>query len=85
MVAKARILYWVNILMAISFILVGYSGIVKFGAIYLGASIGLGLSRYTWTIIHDYSGVALVILVLIHLILNWAWLVAMTKSLFKKH
>ena len=41
---------------------------------------GWGLLRT----IHDWSGLAMAILVLVHLILNWGWIIETTKEYFKK-
>jgi cytochrome b561 len=38
-------------------------------------------SRYTWIEIHDWVAVALVVLVIIHLILHWKWIVYTTKKI----
>ena len=40
------------------------------------------ISKHTWIDIHDWVAVALVVLVLIHVILHWKWIVRMAKSLF---
>ncbi len=39
------------------------------------------LSRHTWTDIHDWVAVALIIIVAIHIILHWKWIVRMAKSI----
>ena len=41
------------------------------------------LSRHTWIDIHDWVAVALVILVSIHVILHWRWIVRVATSLFR--
>ena len=41
------------------------------------------LSKHTWIDIHDWVAVALVVLVVVHVILHWKWIVRMAKSLFK--
>jgi cytochrome b561 len=37
-------------------------------------------SRYTWIEIHDWVAVALLVLVIIHIILHWKWIIFMTKK-----
>jgi cytochrome b561 len=37
-------------------------------------------SRYTWIEIHDWTAVALVVLVILHIILHWKWIIYMTKK-----
>lgn len=41
------------------------------------------ISRHTWIDIHDWVAVALVVLVIVHVLLHWKWIVRMVKSLFK--
>jgi hypothetical protein len=41
------------------------------------------LSRHTWIDIHDWVAVALVVLVVVHVILHWKWIVRMAKSLLR--
>ena len=41
------------------------------------------LSKHTWIDIHDWVAVALVVLVSIHVILHWRWILQIAKSLFK--
>ena len=36
------------------------------------------------SIVHDYAGLIMGSLVLVHLILHWKWIVVMTKNLFKR-
>jgi hypothetical protein len=54
-----------------------------------GGGIGAGnltfweLSKHTWIDIHDWVAVALVVLVIIHVILHWKWIVRMAKVTFK--
>jgi hypothetical protein len=40
-------------------------------------------SRNSWMNIHDWTAVALVVIVVIHIILHWGWIVRMTRSYFK--
>jgi hypothetical protein len=36
--------------------------------------------RHTWIDLHDWTAVALLVMVIIHLILHWKWIVYMTKK-----
>jgi cytochrome b subunit of formate dehydrogenase len=38
-------------------------------------------SRYTWIEIHDWTAVALLVIVIIHIILHWKWITFMTKKM----
>jgi len=54
-----------------------------------GGGGGLGsltfweLSKHTWIDIHDWVAVALVVLVIIHVLLHWKWIIRMAKSMFQ--
>ena len=38
-------------------------------------------SRFTWIELHDWDALALLILVIIHIILHWKWILVATKKL----
>jgi cytochrome b561 len=38
-------------------------------------------SRFTWIEIHDWTAISLVIVVIIHIILHWKWILETTKRL----
>ena len=74
------LIYLVDIGLLISFLLVAITGIIKFPGLLSVFGIGYGsipisgLSK-----LHDWSGVAMSILVLMHLALHWNWIVVTTK------
>jgi cytochrome b subunit of formate dehydrogenase len=39
-------------------------------------------SRDVWLTIHDRAAIALTVIVIVHIILHWGWIVRMTKSYF---
>ena len=81
---KAKINYLVDMGMAISFIAAFMTGLIKWqGLIRLFGLRHKLLPMEAITLLHDWSGVLLGVLVLVHLILHWRWMVCMTKSLFK--
>jgi hypothetical protein len=41
------------------------------------------ISRHTWIDIHDWVAVALVVIVLVHVILHWKWIVTVAKTIFR--
>jgi hypothetical protein len=55
----------------------GHRGFVRIGQL---ANITVLWSRYTWIEIHDWTAVALVVMVIIHIILHWKWIIYMTKK-----
>lgn len=84
---KNKIKYCIDVGLLISFLIVTVTGIVKFGKLLGAVGINLTYSELPMKTIsawHDWSGVALVFLVLVHLILNFDWIIATTKSFFMK-
>ena len=41
-------------------------------------------SRDIWLDLHSWTAVALVVIVVIHVILHWGWIVRMTRSYFRQ-
>ena len=86
---KPKINYIIDILMAIFFAISAVTGIPLYmlpGGVYRGGqTIFLGVEKQVWGTIHTYASFALVVIVLVHLILHWKWIVYMTKSFFKKN
>jgi hypothetical protein len=78
---KLKLKYFIDIGMLIAFLCVGITGIMKLPGFM--RSLGRG---YIGNIsdLHDNSGIALVIFVVLHLILNFNWLVSVTKTGFKR-
>ncbi len=84
---KNKIKYFVDVGLLISFLIVTVTGFVKFGTLLRTVGINLEYSELPMKAIsawHDWSGVVLAFLVLVHLILNFDWIVATTKDFFKK-
>jgi hypothetical protein len=50
-----------------------------------GSKYFLGLHRHQWGDIHAYLSIAFVILMAVHLILNWKWITTKTGQIFKGH
>ena len=42
------------------------------------------LSRHEWADLHDWVALSLLVMIIIHIILHWKWIVYMTKSYFTK-
>ena len=86
---KNRINYWIDMLIGLSFIVVAATGLVLLFV--LQSSVGPeshmsfgGIMKITWVRMHDISGLIFIILTIIHFILHWNWIAAMTKKIFKK-
>lgn len=82
---KAKINYWVDVGLAISFIAVSVTGVLKLRRVmgWLGWQWQDPLVQ-TLSKIHDWSGIVMVLLVLVHLVLHWDWIVRVTKCVFDK-
>ncbi len=88
MVEKNLIKLWVDIVMFVDFIILAFSGFVlKFilprGSGKLGSDFFF--LREEWLMIHDWTSLILVVLLVIHLILNWIWIKSMILCFFKKN
>ena len=84
---KAGLNYVTDALMALSLIFTAASGFILLVFLPYGIRQGrlqefLGLSKQAWIMVHDLSGLILVILVIVHLSLHWRWAVSMTKKYF---
>ena len=79
--------YWVDVGLAISFFICFFTGLIKWPGLIkiIGASAYKILHVRNISLLHDWSGLIMGLLVLIHLILHWRWIVAVTKNIFKKN
>jgi hypothetical protein len=92
MKGKAKINYFVDVVIGLGFLLSAVSGIVLLIAGHSGGFQGgrnpayaqnLRLfSRFVWRDIHNWSSLIMAAGVLGHLVLHWNWLVCMTRNLF---
>ncbi len=84
---KNTIKYILDIGLGISFLIVTLTGIFKFTGFreFLGISLSYrDLPMPLISNFHDWSGVVMAVIVLIHLTLNLDWIVSTTKSFCKK-
>jgi hypothetical protein len=44
-----------------------------------------GLQRNVWVDLHAWVAVAILSIIVIHLIVNWSWVLATSKKLFNKY
>jgi len=78
---KTVINYWIDVGLLISFVLVFITGIVKWPSLVRNSGFIRSLPLKSLSILHDWSGLIMGLLVIIHLILHWRWMVMMTKRL----
>ncbi len=84
--AKQKINYWIDFLMIVLFIIVGVTGVVLFfmpSGPRTSLSSFLGIIKHTWGEIHNWVGLGLIVVILIHFLLHWNWFVCMTRNIFK--
>ena len=88
---KATRNYILALIMALLALFQAVSGFVLWLALpggYMGgrgAADGGGTflwSRATWIDLHSWTAVALVVIVVVHVILHWGWIIRMTRSYF---
>lgn len=83
---KTRTIYYLtDVALAITFAASLITGLIKFPG--LLNAIGLDHRRmqaYGLNFIHDWAGILLIALVVLHLALHSKWIVASTKSFFEK-
>lgn len=77
--------YIVDVALGIDFLILFITGLVKFPG--LPHALGLGTLKLPMGIIsniHDWSGIALALLVFLHLVLHWSWISTMTRKVFRR-
>lgn len=74
--------YFVDLGMLITGLILFATGVIKFIDIWANIET-LGFIAALLTDLHDVSGIFLGILVFIHFILHWKWMLTMTKNVFK--
>jgi len=74
--------YCIDLALFITAVVCIVTGLIKFPELIRFVALsGLVLPFNEISLAHDWSGVILLVLVILHLALNWKWLVEMTKSL----
>ena len=84
---KNKLNYTIDFLLSVSFIVLAVSGLAIFFFLPSGVRQGgfqefLGIEKNVWTDVHNWSGIIFILLVLLHFILHWQWVVCMTKNIF---
>jgi hypothetical protein len=83
---KNKLNYCIDIGLAISFFACFITGLIKWPGLVriIGVSTYKLLHFQNISRLHDWSGLIMGLLVLVHLALHWKWIVYMTKNMFKK-
>ena len=82
---KLKIDYWIDVGLAITFLSAFITGLLKWPS--LIRFFGLTHRNLPWaeiTFVHDWSGLIMGLLVFIHLLFHWKWIVCVTKNILKK-
>jgi hypothetical protein len=89
--SKGRLLYWVAALGAIALAFELVTGLVMWFAVPGGQGPRFGrradansfaaIDRSLWIDMHDWAGLVLVAVLILHLALHWRWVVRQTRSL----
>jgi len=82
MIAKKA---WLNYAVDLLLLVTGIALIVSSVLVWVVIPKGYNPSWLMWIAIHKWSGFALLVEALVHVILHWRWLVAMTRRLFKRN
>ncbi|MGB9748457.1 MAG: DUF4405 domain-containing protein [Candidatus Woesearchaeota archaeon] len=91
---KIRINYFLDLAMIVLFLVCAFTGVVIFfmgnGGFQGGRNHNyrtnfLGMQRSSLKDFHSYSGIILIIMMTIHIILHFDWILNMTKSFFRKN
>lgn len=84
---KARLNYLVDFFIFLFFVIVSLTGLLILFFIPRGNKSGyqefLGVTKSNWAFLHEWAGIIMIILVAVHLILHWKWIVSMTRNIFK--
>ncbi|MFC1742032.1 DUF4405 domain-containing protein [Nanoarchaeota archaeon] len=81
--------YWIDFTMLITFLVTAITGIVMFFLLPGGTKLGplravFGVTRQAWRDVHNWAGIIMLVLVLIHLALHWRWIIDTTRNIFQK-
>ena len=77
---KAMRNYWLDVVMGLLALGVGVSALL----LWVVLPQGYFATRLLWIEIHKWTGLALSIAVLLHVVLHWGWLTRMTKRVLER-
>jgi len=82
---RLKLNYWIDVGLSFSFFICFFTGLIKWPGLIklIGTSAYKILHVKNISLIHDWSGLIMGLLVLVHLGLHWKWIVGVTKSMLK--
>ena len=83
---RTKLNYWIDVGLAVSFFTCFITGLIKWPGLIriIGTSAYKIIHVKNISMLHDWSGLIMGLLVIIHLALHWKWIVVVTKSMFKR-
>ena len=83
---KARLNYWIDVGMALAFVVSAISGLVFLIPVSWtpGWTGVLGISFVLWNDLHTWSSLVMIASVLLHLVVHWTWIKTMTRRTLGK-
>ncbi len=86
---RVKLNYSVDIILTVLFLIVAVTGFVMYFAIPSGVPRGryqeyIGITKATWTLIHNRSAIMMTLFTAIHLLLHKRWICCTTKNIIKK-
>ncbi|OPY22719.1 MAG: hypothetical protein A4E23_00688 [Methanomethylovorans sp. PtaU1.Bin073] len=87
---RMKLNYSVDVILTVLFLIIAVTGFVMLFVIPSGVPRGryqeyLGITKATWTLIHNRSAIMMTVFTGIHLALHKGWIYCATKSIFNKH
>ncbi|WP_292467727.1 DUF4405 domain-containing protein [Methanolobus sp.] len=86
---RTKVSYSVDVILTILFLVVAVTGFVMFLVIPSGVPKGqyqeyLGITKATWTLIHNRSAIIMTLFMGLHLVLHRKWMCYAKRNIFKK-
>jgi hypothetical protein len=87
---KNTLNYVVDLLMLLSFLVTSITGAIIFFFLPSGIKQGrfqefMGIEKQVFSFFHDWAGLLLILLVILHFLLHWECFTIMTKNLWQKN
>jgi hypothetical protein len=85
---KTKTNFWLDLTILTTFLLTALTGLLLWlilpGGRGSGETMLLGMTRHQWIDVHNWTGLAMLAGVTLHLTLHWKWISCVSKRYFKK-